>query len=173
MNSLRTWHEHIWLTIITSNIVYWLGLYPIGLYPIWDPPPLPPKLTCKNRYTTTWETLYGTIWANEEQSFGDSTLKVRPLNGIRPLLKYFFWNSFMWTWTCSLLKRKFSTLFHVMQKLLWNPEKMEPFFNCLITCLLLFLLLAKPKGYPESSKETKFSFTYLSHVFCRAKKAVL
>jgi hypothetical protein len=43
-----------------------------------------------------------------------------------------------------------------------NPEKMEPFFNCLITCLLLLLLLEKAKGYILNPVKRQ---SFLSHIY--------
>jgi hypothetical protein len=57
---------------------------------------------------------------------------------------------------------KNSALFHVMQKLLSNPEKMEPFFTSyFITCLLL---QKQRTWYPESIKILKYKVSFQDFV---------
>jgi len=166
-NPLRTWCEFIenltWTHMIHNYHIQHCVL--IGPLPNWPLPslgptplPFPPKINVQKQVQyNVRDTLKGTIWANEEPSFGDPTLKVRPLEWNKALIKVFLLKLFHVNLDVQPIKKKFSTLFHVMQKLLWNPEKMEPFFNCLITCLLL----EKAKGILNPVKRQNF----LSHIY--------
>jgi len=165
-NPLRTWCEFIenltWTHMIHNYHIQHCVL--IGPLPNWPlpslgptPPPFPPKLTCKKGTLQRERHFKGNNLSQWRAIFWGSYAEGAALEWNKALIKVFLLKLFHVNLDVQPIKKKFSTLFHVMQKLLWNPEKMEPFFNCLITCLLL----EKAKGILNPVKRQNF----LSHIY--------